>query len=48
VQVAAPGSGLISTVPFGDEAAPESSGYGPLSGTSMAAALVTGEAALIL
>jgi hypothetical protein len=45
VDVGAPGIGILSTIPTGD---PQTSGYGTISGTSMAAPQVTGVAALIM
>jgi thermitase len=46
VDVAAPGVGIVSTLPTYDNASGET-GYGYLSGTSMAAPIVSGIAALI-
>lgn len=49
VDIAAPGSGILSAVPLGDENSPKaSSGYEALDGTSMATPIVSGIAASII
>lgn len=51
IDVAAPGENILSTLPIGYEAEGcvyESAGFGYMSGTSMAASVVTGIAALML
>ncbi len=49
VDLAAPGTNILSTVPVGGTCAHcNSTGYKPLSGTSMAAPMVSGSAAVVL